>query len=121
MKEQLITLLKTFNFPVYQQGSLTEDDIYPTAFFTFWNDSTDDGSHYDNDAIAFAWQFTVYFYCTNNELTNSILLECRNLLKQNGWITNGIGYDVPSDEPSHTGRAIDVWYIQNKQEVNNNA
>lgn len=112
MKKELRQLLKTFNFPVYQQGDLNDDDLYPTAFFTYWNAETDDLSFYNNDNHRTVWMFTVYFYCTNPDLTNSILLEARELLKKNGWIVLGKGYDVPSDEKTHTGRAIDVLYIE---------
>lgn len=118
MKEQLIALLKTFNFPVRLQGSLTEEEIYPTAFFTFWNNETDDESFYDNNPIRCVWSFSVNFYSTNPELTNTILLEARELLRKNGWIVMGKGYDVPSDEASHTGRGMDVLYVENYQEVN---
>lgn len=113
MKENLIGLLSTFGYPVRLQGSLAADEIYPKSFFTFWNNSADDGSHYDNDAINYIWDFTINFYSTDPTLVNSILLQVKALLKANGWIVPGKGYDVPSDEISHTGRAIDAIYIEN--------
>ena len=117
MKQELIDLLNTFGYPVKLQGTLTEQEAYPQSFFTFWNDSADDGSHYDNEAINFVWEFTVYFYSTDSSLVNTMLLEAKKLLKHNGWIVGGKGYDVPSDEISHTGRAIDVLFIElNKEE-----
>lgn len=112
MKQALITLLETFKYPVRLQGSLSKDELYPDTFFTFWNDETEDSSHYDNDAIAFVWTFTIYFYSTSPTLVNTVLLQLRKLLKENGWIVPGVGYDVPSDEQTHTGRAIDVMFIQ---------
>ena len=113
MKQELINLLKTFGYPVRLQGTLTQNEIYPQSFFTYWNDDTTDGSHYDNDAINYIWEFTIYFYSTNPTLVNTVLLEVKALLKSNGWIVGGKGYDVPSDEATHTGRAIDVLYIEN--------
>ena len=112
MKQELINLLKTFGYPVRLQGSLTESETYPQSFFTIWNDETTDGSHYDNDAINYIWEFTIYFYSTNPTLVNTILLQVKTLLKSNGWIVGGKGYDVPSDEATHTGRAIDVLFIE---------
>jgi hypothetical protein len=112
MKEQLINLLSTFGYPVRQQGTLGPTEKYPDSFFTFWNDETDDGSHYDNDPISFVWQFTVYFYSKSPVLVNEIMLSVRDLLRSNGWIIGGVGYDVRSDEESHTGRAINVYYVQ---------
>lgn len=115
MKEQLITLLSTYGFPIFEQGSLNEGDVYPESFFTIWNDGTSDGVAYDNDAINLIWNFTIYFYSIDETLVNTILPQLRELLKQNEWIPQGVGYDVPSDEITHTGRAIDVSVIQNNE------
>ena len=112
MKEQLIALLKSFGYPVKLQGSIAQDEKYPESFFTFWNNDTSNGCHYDNDAINYIWDFTVNFYSIDPTLVNTVLLEARTLLKNNGWIITGKGYDVPSDEPSHTGRAMDAIYIE---------
>lgn len=113
MKDELLTLLNTFGYPVRLQGSLAENEAYPKSFFTIWNNSADDGAHYDNDAINFIWSFTVNFYSVDPTLVNTILIQARTLLKSNGWIVMGKGYDVPTEEISHTGRAIDVLYIEN--------
>lgn len=116
MKENLIALLSSFGYPVRLQGSLAKDERYPESFFTFWNGETDDGSHYDNDAIAFVWNFEVNFYSVNPELVNTMILNAKKLLRANGWIVGGKGYDVPSDEPSHTGRGIDALYVERNNE-----
>lgn len=112
MKENLIELLSTFGYPVRLQGSISADEKYPESFFTFWNNDTEDGSHYDNDAINYVWNFTINFYSTNPTTVNEILLNAKSLLKNNGWIVPGKGYDVPSDELTHTGRAIEALYIE---------
>lgn len=122
MREQFIALLQTFGLPIFLQGSLNKDSAYPSSFFTYWNDTTEDNAHYDNDTIAFNWQFTIYYYTQNENAAqmDGVFLQIRNLFKQNGWIMTGVGYDVPSDEPTHVGRAIDVYYIQqNNKEANN--
>ena len=114
MKQALITLLETFGYPVRQQGSLV--GTYPDSFFTFWNDSADDGSHYDNDPINYVWRFTVYFFSTDPLLVDSKLIEAKSLLKANNWIVPGKGYDTPSDEQTHTGRAIDCYFVEKNSE-----
>lgn len=122
MREQFIALLQTFGLPIFLQGSLNKNSAYPSSFFTYWNDTTEDNAHYDNDAIAFNWQFTIYYYTQNENAAqmDGVFLQIRNLFKQNGWIMTGVGYDVPSDESTHVGRAIDVYYIQrNNKEANN--
>ena len=114
MKQELIDLLESFGYQVRLQGSLTEQEKYPDSFFTVWNNSADDGSHYDNEAINYVWDFTVYFYSIDPTLVNTKILEAKTLLKQNGWIVGGKGYDVPSDEITHTGRAIDVLFLEHE-------
>lgn len=116
MKEALINLLATFGFPVRLQGTFAKDENYPAAFFTFWNDETYDGAHYDNDAVAFVWAFTINFYATDPALVNNILKQVRTLLRAHGWIINGVGSDTPVDEPTHTGRSIDALYLQKNVE-----
>lgn len=112
MKDALIALLETFGYPVRLQGSLAENEAYPESFFTFWNNDTPDGSHYDNNPISYVWDFDVNFYSTSPTLVNTVLLEARNLLKTNGWIIPGKGYDVATDEPTHTGRGMNVLYLE---------
>lgn len=115
MKELLISTLATFGYPVFLQGSLAEDEPYPDSFFTFWNNSTSDHAHYNNDAIGYVWDFDVNFYSINPELVNTVLLQAKTALKQQGFIVGGKGYDLASDEPTHTGRGIDVLYLEWEQ------
>lgn len=114
MKTELISLLETFGYPVFLQGSLNKNDPYPESFFTFWNSTTDDGSHYNDDAINCIWDFSVNFYSSSPILVNAVLADAVTLLKSHGWIISGVGYDVTSDEPTHTGRGVDVLYIDYK-------
>lgn len=113
VKDKLIELLETFEYPVRLQGSLSPTEAYPASFFTYWNNSTYDRAHYDNEPLDYVWSFTVYFYSADPSLVNTVPLEAVDLLRQNGWTISGRGYDVPSDEISHTGRAFDALYIEN--------
>lgn len=112
MKEFLISLLERFHYPVRQQGSLGEKEAYPDSFFTFWNNSSDDGNHYDNDAANWIWNFDVMFYSIYPTLVNSILEDVKSLLREHGFVVAGKGFDVASDEPTHTGRGITVLYSE---------
>ena len=104
MKDLLIEILESFGYPVNLQGSLSKDEPYPESFFTFWNNDSYDGNHYDNDAINYVWDFDVNFYSTDPALVNSKLIEAKRKLKQQGFIVPGKGHDVMSDEPNWTGR-----------------
>lgn len=121
MEENLIQLLKTaFGYPVRLQGSLAPNEAYPESFFTFWNASTDDGNHYDNDPASFVWDFDVNFYSTDPALVSSTIDAVRTLLRSHGWIVPGRGYGVGSDEPTHTGRGINALYFEINTGGNNN-
>lgn len=108
MEDALIALLSTFGYKVIRQGSLAEGVPYPDTFFTFWNRSEDDISFYSNESVAVAHSFDVNVYSTDPSLTYSLLDQARSLLKQNGWTITTRGFDVRSDEITHTGRGFEV-------------
>lgn len=111
MKDELILLLKDeFGYPVRLQGSLAPNEKYPDSFFTFWNTDTPEWDHYDNDPIGYLWEFDINFYSTDPGLVNTVLEMAKELLQNNGWLVPGLGYDVTSDEPTHTGRGIHAIY-----------
>lgn len=115
VKALLISLLEEeFDLPVIQQGSLSMEEDYPTAFFTFWNNETEDDGFYDNEETRTIWDFEVNYYSTDPAEVNNILLQVKTLLKAEGFIINGVGYDIMSDQDSHTGRGINVLYIDRK-------
>lgn len=112
MEDLLISILEALGYPVYLQGSLLPDEPYPDNFFTYWNDSTDGDSYYSNKENAIVWAYSLNFYSNNPTLTNTKLLEAKELLKAQGWVVSGAGHSVMSDEPTHTGRGITVLYRQ---------
>lgn len=112
MEDLLISTLEPLGFPVKRQGSLLPEESYPDHFFTFWNDSADGSSFYSNTEGAILWQYSLNFYSIDPELVSTKLLEAKALLKSAGWVVNGAGYDVLSDEPTHTGRGITALYRQ---------
>ena len=112
MEDLLITTLEALGYPVKLQGSLLPHESYPDHFFTFWNDSADGISYYSNDEHAIVWTYSLNFYSIDPLLVNTKLLEAKRLLKDAGFIVTGAGYDVVSDEVTHTGRGITVTYRQ---------
>lgn len=112
MEDLLIETLEKL-YPCRLQGSLLSDEAYPDSFFTYWNDSTEGGAFYSNNEGCIIWSYSVYFYSTDPIKTNTVLLEAKKLLKAEGFIVSGAGYSVMTDEPTHTGRGIEVIYRQN--------
>ena len=112
MEDLLISTLEVLGYPVRLQGSLLPNESYPDSFFTFWNDSADGASFYSNMEGAVLWSYSLNFYSSDPLLVNTKLVEAKRLLSGAGFIVSGSGYDVPSDEPTHTGRGISLLYRQ---------
>lgn len=115
-KDALVCVLSNLEtkrgFPYFLQGSLSDEDAYPDSFFTFWNSETEDASFYDNEEHSAVWSLELYFYSVDPALVNSIFTEIRPDLKAAGFIIGSRGFDVLSDEPTHTGRGIALTYIE---------
>ena len=113
MKNLLISTLEPLGYPIFLQGSLGEHEQYPESFFTFWNNYSDGAAFYDDEEHRYIWDFDLNFYSNNSALVNSKLIEAKQLLNENDFIFTGKGYDVISDEHTHTGRGIKVYKIEN--------
>lgn len=107
MKQKLITALQNFGFPVFLQGTLNPAESYPATFITFFTDSTDDNGHLDNKTNSVDWSFSVILYSNDPATVNTKPDEIRAALKAAGFIPQGKGNDIMSDEPTHTGWAMD--------------
>lgn len=111
MEDNLIEILESFGYPVYRQGSMSDDETYPETFFTFWNNDSPDHAHYDNTEYGTVWDFNIYAYSSDPSLTYSVLADARLALKASGWIVPGKGFDAQSDEATHTGRGLNIFYL----------
>lgn len=111
MKQILLNVLNTFGYPVFLQGSLGENDPFPPAFFTFHiNDSAD--ISFDNTDEYCTYQMQVIFYANDPMTVESIAEQSWTALKAAGFIPNGRGVDIPSEEPTHTGWVCEYSYIK---------
>ena len=113
MEDLLISTLEgLFGYPVILQGSLSPDEDYPEHFFTYWNNSADGIAFYSNEEGAIVWDYSLNFYSKDPQAVNTKLMEAKAALKAAGFIVTGAGHSVVSDEPTHTGRGIEVKYRQ---------
>lgn len=112
MKKILFDLISTLDYPIYQQGSFTDTDTYPDAFFTYWNFNTVVDKHYDNKEFKCVWSFWLNFYATDPELVDSMLIKARDLLKDKGWLVPGKGQDINSGHPDYSGRSLEIYFIE---------
>lgn len=109
MEDLLIESLESLGYPVYLQGSVADGE---KSVFTFWNDDTSTQDNYGNEEITILWEYSVNFYSDSPLLVNSILQDAKRVLKSRGFVIDGVGYDVHSDEEGVTGRGINVNYLQ---------
>ena len=112
MKSLLISILEKFGYPVYLQGSIADDEKYPDTFITFFTLSSDDGSHFDNETDSWNWYFQVCTYSVDPEIVEELPMKIMKELKTNGFIPQGKGQDIVSDEPTHTGWLQFYYYIE---------
>ncbi len=116
MEDLLIQTLEEMGYPIIRQGSMTDEEEYPESFFTFWNNDCYGRGFYDDGETQSVWDYDLNFYSTDPSLTHTKLLEAKQLLKSEGFIVCGKGHDVASDEPTHTGRGINVFYLENEHD-----
>lgn len=111
----LIETVESLGYPVIRQGSLSADEEYPNTFFTFWNNETYSEKYYDNDEYTIVYNFDLNCYSINPTLIYELIEEVKILLKNKHFIVSGVGYDVASDEITHTGRGINVLFLEFKK------
>lgn len=108
MKTLLInTLEQVCPNNIYLQGTLSADALYPSEFITFWAFSTNDNAHYDDAVHSVDWYFNVMVYATDPDRVKALSDAARTALKAAGFIPQGKGNDLASDEPTHTGWAME--------------
>lgn len=112
MIKELIKTLSAISPIIFEQGSLAPHEPYPSKFFTFWNNTTDDHKHYDNATYGYTWEVEVNYYGTDPVDVYDTLEAARKKLLQAGWKINGKGYAVASDVNSHTGRGFTAVYLE---------
>ena len=114
MKNLLIDTLTACGFvsgeTLLLQGTINPGEAYPETFVTFWTDYTADGSHYENEADSVDWSFTVILYSSDPVIVNTKPAEIRAKMKAAGFIPQGKGNDIPSDEATHTGWAMEFIF-----------
>ena len=116
-KENLINTLETAfpGIPVRLQGSFLKDEAYPASFFTFFQNESNSLSFYDEEETRIAWYFSLNAYSTSAITANNMIKEAKKALKAEGWIIDGGGYDVLSDELTHIGRGIMIAIVTKEE------
>jgi hypothetical protein len=113
VKQKLVDILETFcPDNVFLQGTRNPNEAYPHELLTFWTNSTTRRAHYDNEADSVDWNFYVMYYADDPILVATKPREIATKLKAAGFVQQGIGYDILSDEQTHTGWAMEFTYSE---------
>lgn len=116
MKQLLIDTLKGLGFAegksLFLQGTFNPAEAYPDEFVTFWTDFTADHTHFDDTVNSVEWNFTVIYYANDPSLVNTKNRTISNALRKAGFIPQGLGQDIPSDDPAFTGWAMEFICIE---------
>lgn len=110
MRSELTAILEKIK-PCFLQGTLT-GKTYPETFFTYWNFDAPE-SYIDNRPYKAVWGFWVYCYSDDPDTLETSLKEAVEALRAGGFIVQSRGIDVESDENTHTGKMITVYFIEN--------
>lgn len=98
----LVSTLESLNYPVFLQGTFCGEN-YPSTFITYFVDSYEDLTHYDDDAKSWTFAATVIVYSNDPANLFSVPATVRTTLKNAGFIPAGKGYNIFSDDPNFTG------------------
>lgn len=112
MWSKLEEVFNEVGLPYYRQGSLSEDIPLDNSFFTYWNADTPDDGFYDNIVNKRIWHWYIYIYSIDIDIVYTKLEEFNKVAKDKGFISNGLGKDIPSDTYTHMGRYLAIKFIE---------
>ena len=118
MEDELLTILESFKYPVFRQGSMDDDAPYPETFVTYRRIGSPDHAYYDNGVFGTNWDYSVYIYSSVVNNCYSLTESIRTALKNASWIVPSKGYDIQSDEDTHIGLGLDCYFLQTPSKNN---
>lgn len=86
--------LKALNIPVYTEGDAPSE--LPNDFYTISEDYTSDNLNGDNKPLEVLYVFTLKYYTKNPNDVYTGLNEAIDLLKNKGYLIDGVGYHSQS-------------------------
>lgn len=100
--------LKSLNKAVYVEGDAPQ--TLPSEFFTFSEDYTSDNLNADNRTLEILYEFTLKYYTKDANDVYTGLQRAIDLLKQKGYIVDGVGYHNSSYQDWFS-RQVDIKKI----------
>jgi hypothetical protein len=113
MRDFLLQTLRGLGYgePILQ-GSMADDEPYPESFITYQTIGSPEQDFFDNEPGGVVWKYAIIFYTSNPELLSTEPTRIYDTLKAVGFVPQGRGTDILSDEPTHTGWVNEYHYLQ---------
>lgn len=112
MTEKLVEVLERYALPVILHGNMAADEEYPASFITFKCLGSPEQDFFDGIPFGTQWRFSVAFYTNTPELLSTMPKRIYADLKAEGFIPQGKGYDIPSDEPGWNGWVNEYYFLE---------
>lgn len=111
-KDELFGIFEEMGLPYWLMHQMPADEKYPSSFFTYLTTDAPFIEYHDNKPMAISWAFMIGFYTDDPGIMDITIIRLMNKLQATGWIVEGPGEDVESDEPTHTGRRLTIGKIE---------
>lgn len=116
MKEKLEDIFEELGVVGVRHGSLPKDDVLPDTIFTYWNTKTNSKWFYDNECLKVEWEWAIFLYMQDENEIYTQMKKFITMAIEKGFSVDGVGSDVPSDEPDYFARYVKIVYVENKTE-----
>lgn len=112
MIDLLMQTLESTGFSVYLQGSIAPEQDYDESFITYQIIDSPLQDFFDDEPTGTQWKVNVIFYTSRADLLYTVPVDIFKKLTSAGFIPQGKGFNVPSDEPTHNGFGNDYLYFE---------
>lgn len=114
IRDKITEVLDGFKLPYFLQGTLADDEPYPESFITFLVYQAENDGNFDDEPTRQNYYISVMYYDSDPDKVETYPRQTiLPAMKEAGFIPEGVGTDVLSDEPTHTGKALDFVFIDN--------
>ena len=113
MNDEIYNALSGLGYPVFLHGTLGADEPFPPTFVTYTTVDSPDAFQFDDNPTHTVWVYQIIIYSSDRHTLEQIAEASRTALRAAGFIPQGKGRDIPSEETTHTGWLCNYRLISN--------
>lgn len=113
MNDEIYNTLAALGYPVFLHGTLGENEPFPETFITYTTVDSPDAFPFDDAPTHTVWVYQIIIYSSDRQTLEQVAASSRAALKAAGFIPQGKGRDIPSEETTHTGWLCNYRLISN--------